>query len=212
MNQILEQLGTYGIVPGCRFTGCSKSRAACRSSLQGRTCLRRGDLPHRCGRRIHPHYERKIPGDAGGSRNCAHNRAGGPRRESRSKIYRQPGLNPEVVKWCQAHEVPVIPGIVTPTEMAQAIGLGLTMVKFFPAEPAGGLKYIRAIAAPYTMMKFMPTGGINPQNVREYLAYDRIAACGGSWMVKNTMIENNEFDRIEGLVKEAVEIVKESRT
>ena len=88
----------------------------------------------------------------------------------------------------------------------------LTMVKFFPAEPAGGLKYIRAIAAPYTMMKFMPTGGINPQNVREYLAYDRIAACGGSWMVKNTMIENNEFDRIEGLVKEAVEIVKESRT
>ena len=62
------------------------------------------------------------------------------------------------------------------------------------------------------MMKFMPTGGINPQNVREYLAYDRIVACGGSWMVKNTMIENNEFDRIEELVKEAVEIVKESRT
>ena len=80
-------------------------------------------------------------------------------------------------------------GIVTPTEMEQAIGLGLTMVKFFPAEPAGGLKYIRAIAAPYTMMKFMPTGGINPQNVREYLAYDRI----------------------EELVKEAVTIVKESR-
>ena len=128
-----------------------------------------------------------------------------------AKFIVSPGLNPEVVKWCQAHEVPVIPGIVTPTEMAQAIGLGLTMVKFFPAEPAGGLKYIRAIAAPYTMMKFMPTGGINPQNVREYLAYDRIAACGGSWMVKNTMIENNEFDRIEELVKEAVEIVKESR-
>ena len=129
-----------------------------------------------------------------------------------AKFIVSPGLNPEVVKWCQAHEVPVIPGIVTPTEMEQAIGLGLTMVKFFPAEPAGGLKYIRAIAAPYTMMKFMPTGGINPQNVREYLAYDRIAACGGSWMVKNTMIENNEFDRIEELVKEAVEIVKESRT
>ena len=129
-----------------------------------------------------------------------------------AKFIVSPGLNPEVVKWCQAHEVPVIPGIVTPTEMEQAIGLGLTMVKFFPAEPAGGLKYIRAIAAPYTMMKFMPTGGINPQNVREYLAYDRIAACGGSWMVKNMMIENNEFDRIEELVKEAVEIVKESRT
>ena len=124
-----------------------------------------------------------------------------------AKFIVSPGLNPEVVKWCQAHEVPVIPGIVE-----VAIELGLDVVKFFPAEPAGGLKYIRAIAAPYTMMKFMPTGGINPQNVREYLAYDRIAACGGSWMVKNTMIENNEFDRIEELVKEAVEIVKESRT
>ena len=146
----------------------------------------------------------KCPLETGTRRHCA--------VKAGAKFIVSPGLNPEVVKWCQAHEVPVIPGIVTPTEMEQAIGLGLTMVKFFPAEPAGGLKYIRAIAAPYTMMKFMPTGGINPQNVREYLAYDRIAACGGSWMVKNMMIENNEFDRIEELVKEAVEIVKESRT
>lgn len=104
----------------------------------------------------------------------------------------------------------MIPGIVTPTEMAQAIGLGLTMVKFFPAEPAGGLKYIRAIAAPYTMMKFMPTGGINPQNVREYRIRPH-RSMRRKLDGKNTMIENNEFDRIEELVKEAVEIVKESR-
>jgi len=85
------------------------------------------------------------------------------------------------------------------------------VLRFFPAEPAGGLKYIRAIAAPYTMMKFMPTGGINPQNVREYLAYDRIAACGGSWMVKGSLVEAGEFDKIEAMTKEAVEIVKEVR-
>ena len=128
-----------------------------------------------------------------------------------AKFIVSPGLNPKVVKYCIEKGVPVTPGTANPSDVEQAIELGLEVVKFFPAEPAGGLKYIRAIAAPYTMMKFMPTGGINPQNVREYLAYDRIAACGGSWMVKNTMIENNEFDRIEELVKEAVEIVKESR-
>ena len=105
----------------------------------------------------------------------------------------------------------MIPGIVTPTEMAQAIGLGLTMVKFFPAEPAGGLKYIRAIAAPYTMMKFMPTGGINPQNVREYLAYDRIAACGGSWMVKGDLVKAGEFDKIRELTAEAKKLADSIR-
>lgn len=129
-----------------------------------------------------------------------------------AKFIVSPGFDPEIVDYCLEKEIPVYPGCVSPSEVAQAVKRGLKVVKFFPAEPAGGLKYIRAIAALYTMMKFMPTGGINPQNVREYLAYDRIAACGGSWMVKNTMIENNEFDRIEELVKEAVEIVKESRT
>lgn len=129
-----------------------------------------------------------------------------------AKFIVSPGFDPEIVDYCLEKEIPVFPGCITPSEVAQAVKRGLKVVKFFPAEPAGGLKYIRAIAAPYTMMKFMPTGGINPQNVREYLAYDRIAACGGSWMVKNTMIENNEFDRIEELVKEAIEIVKESRT
>lgn len=129
-----------------------------------------------------------------------------------AKFIVSPGFDPKIVDYCLEKDIPVFPGCITPSEVAQAVKRGLKVVKFFPAEPAGGLKYIRAIAAPYTMMKFMPTGGINPQNVREYLAYDRIAACGGSWMVKNTMIENNEFDRIEELVKEAVEIVKESRT
>ena len=129
-----------------------------------------------------------------------------------AKFIVSPGLNPKIVKYCVEKNIPITPGICTPSEAEQAIENGLEVVKFFPAEAAGGLNMIKSMAAPYTKMKFMPTGGINPQNVREYLAYDRIAACGGSWMVKNTMIENNEFDRIEELVKEAVEIVKESRT
>lgn len=92
-----------------------------------------------------------------------------------------------------------------------ALGYGLDVVKFFPAENAGGLKMIKAISAPYTMMKFMPTGGINVTNVREYLACDKILACGGSWMVKGDLVKTGDFAQIEKLTAEAASIVKEIR-
>lgn len=122
-----------------------------------------------------------------------------------------PGLNPKVVKYCVNKGILIIPGCANPSDVEQAIEYGLEVVKFFPAEQAGGLAYIKAIAAPYVGMKFMPTGGINPDNVKEYLDYDRILACGGSWMVKSGFINAGEFDKIKARVEEAVEIVKESR-
>ena len=122
-----------------------------------------------------------------------------------------PGLNPKVVKYCVNKGILIIPGCANPSDVEQAIEYGLEAVKFFPAEQAGGLAYIKAIAAPYVSMKFMPTGGINPDNVKAYLAYDRILACGGSWMVKSGFINAGEFDKIKAMVEEAVEIVKESR-
>lgn len=122
-----------------------------------------------------------------------------------------PGLNPKVVKYCVDKGILIIPGCANPSDVEQAIEYGLEAVKFFPAEQTGGLAYIKAIAAPYVSMKFMPTGGINPDNVKAYLAYDRILACGGSWMVKSGFINAGEFDKIKAMVEEAVEIVKESR-
>ena len=122
-----------------------------------------------------------------------------------------PGLNPRVVAHCLEVGVPIVPGTQTPSEMEQALEFGLEVVKFFPAEPAGGLKMIKAVAAPYTTLKFMPTGGINAQNVRDYLAYDRILACGGSWMVKKDLIAAGEFEKIKEMVREAADIVKEIR-
>ena len=95
--------------------------------------------------------------------------------------------------------------------MEQAIECGLDVVKFFPAEQAGGLAMIKAMAAPYVGMKFMPTGGISAKNVKEYLSYDRIIACGGSWMVKGDLVKAGDFAKITELTKEAVEIVKECR-
>lgn len=128
-----------------------------------------------------------------------------------AKFIVSPGLNPEIVKYCVQRGIPVCPGTCTPSEVEQALALGLDTVKFFPAEPAGGLGFIKAMAAPYTGVKFMPTGGISAKNVREYLAYDRILACGGSWMVKKDLVKAGDFEKITELVREAADIVKEVR-
>lgn len=128
-----------------------------------------------------------------------------------AKFIVSPGMNPRIVKYCAEKGILITPGCANPSDIEQALENGLDVVKFFPAEPAGGLKMIKAMAAPYVGVKFMPTGGINQNNVRDYLAYDRILACGGSWMVKGDLVAAGEFDKIKELAAEAVEIVKESR-
>ena len=128
-----------------------------------------------------------------------------------AKFIVAPGFNPTVVKHCLDKGYPVTPGVQTPGEMEQAMELGLDFVKFFPAEPAGGLPMIKAVAAPYSKLRFMPTGGINKENVKEYLAYKKIVACGGTWMVKGDLIASGDFAKIEELTHEAAEIVKEAR-
>ena len=204
MNQILEQLGTYGIVPVVVLQDAAKAEplaeALCKGGLACAEVTFRTDAAEESIRIMSEKFPEMLVGAGTVLTTEQADRA----VKAGAKFIVSPGLNPEVVKWCQAHEVPVIPGIVTPTEMEQAIGLGLTMVKFFPAEPAGGLKYIRAIAAPYTMMKFMPTGGINAKNLTNYLDFKKIIACGGSWMVNKDMIAAKDWAGITALTKEAV--------
>lgn len=121
-----------------------------------------------------------------------------------AKFIVSPGLNPKVVKYCIEKGIPVTPGTSNPSDVEQALELGLEVVKFFPAEASGGLNMIKSMAAPYTNVKFMPTGGISAKNLNEYLAFPKILACGGSWMVKGDLIEAGAFDRITELTKEAV--------
>ena len=128
-----------------------------------------------------------------------------------AKFIVSPGFNPKIVRYCLDKNIPVTPGTQTPSEMEQAIEMGLDVVKFFPAEPAGGLAMIKAVAAPYTMLKFMPTGGINLGNVEDYLKYDRILACGGSWMVKGDLIKEGKFDQIQQMTADAAAMVKRIR-
>ena len=122
-----------------------------------------------------------------------------------------PGFDPEIVDYCISKNIEVVPGIVTPSELAQAVKRGLTRVKFFPAEAAGGLKMIKAMCAAYTNVRIMPTGGINAKNISEYLECDKIFCCGGSWMVKGDMIKAGEFDKIKDMTAEAVSLVKKIR-
>ena len=117
-----------------------------------------------------------------------------------------PGFNPAVVEFCQSVELPIFPGVCTPSEIEMALGAGLSVVKFFPAEPIGGLRYLKAVAAPYTTVSFMPTGGIGPSNLASYLAFPRVVACGGSWLAPNDWINAGQFDRIRDTTRAAVSI------
>ena len=128
-----------------------------------------------------------------------------------AKFIVSPGINPKVVQYCVENDIPIAPGTCTPSNIETALEYGLDVVKFFPSEAIGGINYIKAVAAPYVGMKFIPTGGINEKNVSDYLEYDKILACGGSWMVKGELIQAGNFEKIKELTMEAVAIVKEIR-
>jgi len=119
-----------------------------------------------------------------------------------------PGFSKEVADVCREAGVLYLPGVVTPTEVMMAVAEGLKVVKFFPAENYGGVKTIKALAGPFPQLKFMPTGGISAENIKGYFDSGKVIACGGSWMVKDSLIKAKEFDKITALSKEAMEVVK----
>jgi len=118
-----------------------------------------------------------------------------------------PGFNPLVVDYCVKKAIPIIPGCSSPSDIEQALSFGLEVVKFFPAEAAGGISLLKAMSAPYGNVKFMPTGGINTQNLKEYLDFKKVIACGASWMVSSDLINAGNFHNIQKLTREAVELM-----
>ena len=121
-----------------------------------------------------------------------------------SKFIVSPGLNPKVVSYCLSKGVPMLPGCANPSDVEAALELGLSTVKFFPAEAVGGLKMLKAMAAPYGQLTFMPTGGINADNLLDYLKFNKIIACGGSFMVADDLVKEKKWDEITALTKNAV--------
>ena len=129
-------------------------------------------------------------------------------RDAGARFVVAPGLSARVVNECKERALPVFPGIATPTEIEAALELGLDTLKFFPAEPMGGLGYLKAIAAPYVDVRFMPTGGISLSNVASYLAFSGVVACGGSWMAPSDWIAAKQFDRIRDESRRAADVAK----
>jgi len=119
-----------------------------------------------------------------------------------------PGISNVVLEYCCTNNIPVYPGACTPTEIIQVMEFGLDIIKFFPAAQYGGLSTVKALAAPFPSIKFVPTGGVSESNLLEYLAFPKVIACGGSWMVKDDMLRAGDFKGISALVAKAVELVK----
>jgi 2-dehydro-3-deoxyphosphogluconate aldolase/(4S)-4-hydroxy-2-oxoglutarate aldolase len=121
-----------------------------------------------------------------------------------------PGTNPEVVEWAVSNNITIAPGVATPTDIELAMSFGLTTLKFFPAEAFGGLKTLKAMSAPYGDVRFIPTGGISADNLLDYLRFNKVIACGGSWMVKGDLITGHQFDRITELTQQAVTLAAQA--
>jgi 2-dehydro-3-deoxyphosphogluconate aldolase/(4S)-4-hydroxy-2-oxoglutarate aldolase len=119
-----------------------------------------------------------------------------------------PGFNPKVVKYCVEQRIPIIPGVNTPTMVEWALDRGINVVKFFPANLSGGVEMLKALLGPYKEMKFIPTGGINQNNIIEYLKLSNVIGCGGSWIVKKELILLGKFDEIRKLIKEAISLIR----
>lgn len=128
-----------------------------------------------------------------------------------AKFIVSPGFDPEIVDYCLDKQIPVFPGCITPSEIAQAVKIGLRVVKFFPAQQFGGVATIKALSAPYVGLKFMPTGGVSAANLKDYFGCKSVIACGGSWMVKGDLIAAGKFDEIRQMTSEAVKLVGEIR-
>lgn len=132
-------------------------------------------------------------------------------REAGARFLVSPGLNLKVVNYCVENKIAFTPGICTPSDIETALNFGLDVLKFFPAEAFGGVRTLKAFSGPYTNVKFIPTGGINPLNLPEYLQFPSVLACGGSWITGSSLLSAGRFDDILKNTREAVKIAQESR-
>jgi 2-dehydro-3-deoxyphosphogluconate aldolase/(4S)-4-hydroxy-2-oxoglutarate aldolase len=207
MNSVLEQIGLHGLVPVVVINDAAHAVPLSEALLRGGlSCIevtfRTSAAPAAIGT-IAKRFPKMLLG-AGTVLTIDQVKQA---VDLGSRYIVSPGLNRKVVEYCLEHDIPVTPGVATPTEIEAALDLGLEVVKFFPAEAMGGLPYLKAIAAPYKKLRFIPTGGIDETNLLSYLKFPQVFACGGSWMVKPELIAAGKFDDIRALTGQAVNLM-----
>jgi 2-dehydro-3-deoxyphosphogluconate aldolase/(4S)-4-hydroxy-2-oxoglutarate aldolase len=204
MHHVLEELGKIGIVPVIKIDDVEKAVPLAKALVAGGIPCAEVTFRTAQGEDAIRRIAAELPGILLGAGTVLTADQVDRAIAAGAKFIVSPGLNPKVVARCLEKGIPVTPGCSNPSDIEQALEAGLEVVKFFPAEQAGGLDYIKAIAAPYPNLKFMPTGGINAGNIAKYIAFDKIHACGGSWMVGADLINAGDFERITALSREAV--------
>lgn len=208
---ILKELENIGIIPVVCINDADKSEKLAKALIAGglpaAEITFRTDAAEESIRRI----SAAFPDMAVGAGTVLTTEQADAAVKAGAKFIVSPGFNPKVVSWCTENKIPVLPGCTTPSEIEQAIEMGLDTVKFFPAEQSGGLAKIKALSAPYTNIRFMPTGGINLKNMYEYLSFKKIIACGGSFMVKNDDIDSENWDAITSAARETVKALLDFR-
>ncbi len=204
MNNVIEEIEKLGIVPVIAIEDAAKAVPLAKALVDGGLPCAEVTFRTKAAKDTIRAMSEAFPEMIVGAGTVLSTEQVDEAVEAGAKFVVSPGLNPEVVRYCQKRNIPIIPGVVTPSEIEEAINLGITVVKFFPAEAAGGIKMIKAMSAPYGNIRFMPTGGICTSNLKEYLSFDKIIACGGSWMVKKDYINAGDFETIKQLTKEAV--------
>ena len=207
MNKILQKIGALGVIPVVAIEDASDALPLAEALTSGglpcaEITFRTGAAADAIGL-IAKSYPEMLVG-AGTVITVEQAKAA---IDAGARFIVSPGLDKKVVKYCLKHEIPITPGIVTPTELQRALKLGLNAVKFFPAEAAGGVRTLKALSGPFQQIKFVPTGGISPANLTDYLALPQVLACGGSWLVNKNLIAAGEFGRIAQLTREALALV-----
>lgn len=201
---IFEKLHNYGLVPVIKITDVKNAVPLAKGLAKGGLNCAEITFRTACAKEAIKAVTDALPDMLVGAGTVLTPKQADEAWEAGAKFIVSPGLNPRVVKHCLDKGYPILPGCATPSEVEQAIELGLKAVKFFPAEAAGGLNMIKSMSAPYGSLKFMPTGGINEENMLSYLSFNKIIACGGSFMVKDSLIDAGKFDEIEALTRSAV--------
>ncbi|WP_101697942.1 bifunctional 4-hydroxy-2-oxoglutarate aldolase/2-dehydro-3-deoxy-phosphogluconate aldolase [Clostridium minihomine] len=205
MNEVLEKIGAIGIVPVVKIDDAKDAvplaKALCEGGLPCAEVTFRTAAAEEAIRAMTQAYPEMLVGAGTVLTTEQVDKA----VNAGAKFIVSPGLNPKIVTYCVEKGVPITPGTSNASDIEQALELGLEVVKFFPAEQAGGLAMIKALAAPYVNVKFMPTGGVNAKNLNDYLGYNKVLACGGSWMVKSELINEGAFDQIRDMTRQAVQ-------
>ncbi|MBO5783348.1 MAG: bifunctional 4-hydroxy-2-oxoglutarate aldolase/2-dehydro-3-deoxy-phosphogluconate aldolase [Clostridia bacterium] len=207
MNDVIKQLSLIGVVPVIKIDNAADAVPLAKALIDGGLPCAEVTFRTAAAKDAIAAISKAYPDMIVGAGTVLTKQQVDDAIEAGSKFIVSPGFNPEIVAYCQEKGCPIVPGINNPSGIEQALGLGLDVVKFFPTEQSGGLEMIKAMSAPYGAVKFMPTGGVNPANVCDYLDNPKIICCGGSWMVKADMIAAGDFDGITKLVRQAVDTV-----